>query len=204
MLMPGLQIPQDQGSWEVPPHPVCDAESGAEYRIVPGFTVYAVGSDGSFWSNAYHQWRELSTYRRPYGKRYVVVSIRADDGAGKVLVRYLHRLVLEAFVGPPPIGVIHGCHGDGDTSNNTPTNLRWDTPAGNAADRIAHGTMLFGEKSPRAKLTDERVFAIRSALSAGAFQKDLAIEHSVTRSWVVGHQCVDAAAFRTSSSSVHG
>ena len=51
----------------------------------------------------------------------------------------VHRLVLEAFTGPCPVGM-EGCHGDGDRSNNHINNLRWDTPVSNMADRSNHGT----------------------------------------------------------------
>lgn len=52
---------------------------------------------------------------------------------------YVHRLVLETFVGPAPEGT-EGCHYDGNPSNNRLDNLRWDTRAGNHADAVRHGT----------------------------------------------------------------
>lgn len=50
----------------------------------------------------------------------------------------VHVLVLEEFVGLCPPGM-ESCHGDGDTQNNWLTNLRWDTPTNNNADKIKHG-----------------------------------------------------------------
>jgi hypothetical protein len=35
---------------------------------------------------------------------------------------------------------MEGCHWNGNPADNRLTNLRWDTPAGNAADRERHGT----------------------------------------------------------------
>lgn len=52
--------------------------------------------------------------------------------------RYIHRLVLEAFIGPCPEGM-EGCHNDGDASNNHLENLRWDTHSANMYDRVKHG-----------------------------------------------------------------
>lgn len=52
---------------------------------------------------------------------------------------YIHRLVLEAFVGPCPEGM-EGCHNDGTASNNRLSNLRWDTSIANAQDKARHGT----------------------------------------------------------------
>lgn len=59
--------------------------------------------------------------------------------SGKVTNRSLHTLVLEAFTGPRPDGM-EGCHNDGDPSNNSIGNLRWDTRKGNVADSFKHGT----------------------------------------------------------------
>jgi NUMOD4 motif/HNH endonuclease len=77
----------------------------------------------------------------------------------------VHRLVLWAFVGPCPPGK-EGCHCDGDPTNNRVGNLRWDTPGGNQADRVAHGTILCGERCGNAKLTESAVrlaFILRAA-----------------------------------------
>lgn len=51
----------------------------------------------------------------------------------------IHRLVLEAFVGPCPPGM-ECCHNDGNYRNNRVENLRWDTHAANMADKRSHGT----------------------------------------------------------------
>ncbi len=51
---------------------------------------------------------------------------------------YAHRLVLTVFVGPAPAGM-QACHNDGVKTNNALANLRWDTPAANSRDAIAHG-----------------------------------------------------------------
>lgn len=75
-------------------------------------------------------------------------------------MRKVHRLVLRAFKGECPDGM-EGCHNDGDPGNNHIDNLRWDTPANNHADKIAHGTTNRGERCGTAKLTLEQVRAIR-------------------------------------------
>ena len=64
-----------------------------------------------------------------------VALYRGEPRAWQPLV---HRLVLEAFVGPCPEGM-EACHGDGDTTNNAVTNLRWDTPSENSYDTVRHG-----------------------------------------------------------------
>lgn len=71
------------------------------------------------------------------------VSIHQD---GKQSTRLVHHLVLEAFVGPRPVGM-EACHGDGDASNNTLSNLRWDTHRENEADKLRHGTHVNASKT---------------------------------------------------------
>jgi len=50
----------------------------------------------------------------------------------------LHPLILEAFVGPRPEGMI-ACHWDDNPANNRLSNLRWATPSDNMFDRIRNG-----------------------------------------------------------------
>lgn len=50
----------------------------------------------------------------------------------------VHRLVLEAFVGPCPDGM-EACHADDDRRHNALDNLRWDTKAANCQDRTRNG-----------------------------------------------------------------
>jgi NUMOD4 motif/HNH endonuclease len=58
------------------------------------------------------------------------------------------HLVLEAFVCLMPSPKHHAAHWDRNLDNNKLSNLRWATPAENAADRERHGTMLRGKAHP--------------------------------------------------------
>lgn len=60
----------------------------------------------------------------------------AKSGTRKT--RYVHLLVLEAFVGPRP-PKMEGCHNDDIQTNNCLVNLRWDTPSENRRDIIRNG-----------------------------------------------------------------
>ena len=72
----------------------------------------------------------------------------------------VHRLVLEAFVGPPPDG--HECaHGDGDRKNARLSNLRWATKLENQADVLMHGNRKRGESVYNSVLTEDQVRSIR-------------------------------------------
>lgn len=90
---------------------------------------------------------------------YRGLQLRMRDGSlGKV---YLHRLVCEAFNGPPMPGQV--CrHLDGDKTNNDFTNLAWGTQAENVADQVRHGTTCSGERNGNAKLTRADVAAMRA------------------------------------------
>jgi hypothetical protein len=66
--------------------------------------------------------------------------------------RTIHRLVLQAFVGPAPEGH-EAAHWDGNRQNNKLSNLRWATRAANQGDRHRHGTALVGDRNPQSRKT---------------------------------------------------
>jgi hypothetical protein len=78
----------------------------------------------------------------------------------------VHRLVLEAFVGPCPEGQ-EACHDDGDPSNNKLGNLRWDTHLANERDKTRHGTRLIGETRVNAVFGEEDVMRMRDMHACG-------------------------------------
>lgn len=67
-------------------------------------------------------------------------------GDGSYVARRLHHLVLEAFVGPRPLGM-HGLHDDDDPSNNVVSNLRWGTRSENSVDMIRNGNHNHARKT---------------------------------------------------------
>lgn len=90
---------------------------------------------------------------------------------GKHRTFCVHQLVLEAFVGPCPDGMLCRHFPDRDPSNCRLENLSWGTPAQNAADKVEHGTSWHGEKSPCAKLTDEKVRKMKRMYSTGEYSQ---------------------------------
>ena len=66
---------------------------------------------------------------------YVVVNILQG---GSRRPHAVHRLVLLAFVGPPPSPRHQAAHNDGNRANNNVFNLSWLTPAENGRDRRRH------------------------------------------------------------------
>lgn len=99
------------------------------------------------------------------------------------VVRKIHRLVLEAFVGPPGKNQ-QTCHNNGNPSDNRLCNLRWDTFQNNVADKMRHGKILRGEQHPNAKLTRGDVKEIRSLLAHGWTQREVAKKFGIGQSHV--------------------
>jgi hypothetical protein len=137
------------------------------FRPIEGYPAYRVSKNGevqSRWSRTVYRtltetWLPLKPIRRG---RYLTVNL--GDGVKKV-AHYVHRLVLEAFVGPRPPGLIC-CHNDGDPTNNQVENLRWDSYRANSEDMLRHGTRLIGEQN-NAKLTEAAVQEVRRLRSGG-------------------------------------
>ena len=116
---------------------VCDesyplAVDGVRFAKIAAASRYAFGSDGSVWRKSRRgEWKQTVSPR--ITGRYRLMTLRHDDGT--IQSELVHRLILTAFTGPPPQGM-EACHWDDIKDNNVLTNLRWDTPKGNAADRI--------------------------------------------------------------------
>ncbi len=92
----------------------------------------------------------------------------------------MHRLVLEAFVGPCPEGM--QCrHLDGNRSNNHIDNLAWGTPKENCADRGRHGNDYIGEGNPNAKLKEKDIPVIRKLAQEGMYQREIGKKFGVGR-----------------------
>lgn len=143
--------------------------TGEDWRPVaeaPGYDVSNLGRVRS-WRNGGTVSGVRSTPRvlkpQPIPAGHLHVFLRID---GATHPRYVHRLVLTAFVGPCPAGM-EACHADGDPTNNQLRNLRWDTRSANTWDRVAHGTHVAGERHWRAVLTWKDVDDIRALASAG-------------------------------------
>jgi hypothetical protein len=87
------------------------------------------------------------------------VSLKPPVG-GEYKGKYIHTLVLEAFVEPRPDGM-EACHNDGVAGNNRLENLRWDTHAANMMDIVRHGDHYQASKThcPRGHLFDRTYYA---------------------------------------------
>lgn len=126
-------------------------------KQIPGF--------GNWWvSDVGEVFRKTDGFRpsvQKHEKGYRKVYLRHG---GKTYPKLIHQLVLMAFVGPRPEGMM--CrHLNGDPKDNRLENLKWGTNRENTQDRIEHGRMAGkrGLDHPRARLTVEQVLEIRKS-----------------------------------------
>jgi hypothetical protein len=150
---------------------------------VVGWSGYEV----SDWSRVRSYW-EKRGLGRPLGVMHVIGTTPrllkiSKNTAGRWFVtlqgkpkkrrpRLCYALMLEAFVGPCPPGMV-ACHNDGDISNNRLGNLRWDTPRNNNLDTVRQG------KHHKAKLTEADISAIWERIQAGECQAAIARAYDV-------------------------
>lgn len=105
---------------------------------------------------------------------------------------YVHRLVLEAFVGPCLEGM-ETCHKDGVVNNNFIENLKYGTKKENQKDRILHGTNYYnltnentkGSNNFKAKLNEKQVRIIKWLLKDNYLtQREIGEVFSVSQSTI--------------------
>lgn len=131
-----------------------------EWRDIPSLPGYQASSEGEI-RGPDKVVRKLQKHKKDYP--LLVVSYAA------------HRLVCEAFHGPPINGglALHGP--DHDKSNIKPDNLRWGSYQDNTDDCIASGRAVFlkGEEHGRAILTQALVDTARERWNTGEMIKPL-------------------------------
>ena len=109
---------------------------------------------------------------------YRTVLLR--DG-NKKYNKYVHRLVLFAFVGKCPDGM-ESCHKDNIKTNNKSTNLEWNTHRANIMEYGGHPVIgAGGESNHQSKLTVGDVRIIRERADNGETHTEIAKDYPVQR-----------------------
>ena len=99
-----------------------EASSMGRIRVLPRVVVKPHSTTGEP-CEFHYAGRLLNPAKRSkHGHLSVTLGVDGKDHTCSV-----HRLVLMAFSGPCPDGMV-GCHNNGKAGDNRPENLRWDTP----------------------------------------------------------------------------
>lgn len=156
------------------------------WKAVPGYPTYEVSNLGRIRSyRLAGRRKELQEIRKqenptilhpiltPYG--YQVITLR-----GKVDRRYMvHRLVLLAFVGPPPKGQPATRHLNSIRNDNRLANLCWGSMKENMQDCKDIGHYRIGSERYGSKLNDEKVTEIRRKHQTGASYRSLGRKYGI-------------------------
>lgn len=138
----------------IPGHEGYEASDCGRIRSI-GRKVFGKTKWGGYGWRTY-KGRVLKPQKRKADQDHLCVRL------GQVNARFVHQLVMLAFVGPPPAGLIV-LHHDDDPTNNRLSNLRYGTHVDNEADKDRHGRVSWGESRPAAKLTEADVREIRKS-----------------------------------------
>lgn len=145
------------------------------FKTIPEWEgLYAAGTDGLVYRMDRGEPEALQG--SPTDRGYLTVSL----SRGEWVTKSVHRMVCEAFYGPPPFEGTQVRHMDGDRTNNRPENLDWGTQGDNWQDRKAHGRGM-GEQHHSAKLTPADAQAIRGSTLS---QRALARQYGVSQSTI--------------------
>ncbi len=108
-------------------------------KEIPEFFNYYADTEGNIWSDK-PRGRQAQLGKKfgflrklipkKAGRGYRIVCLSKE---GCYYYKYIHRLVLETFIGICPKGM-ECCHNNGIKTDNRLENLRWDTPANNVRD----------------------------------------------------------------------
>lgn len=155
----------------------------------PGYEVSSEGRARSYWKLGCRPVLSDTSYLlslTPNAGGYLRFGVRRNRKPHTLLI---HRLVLEAFVGPCPEG--KECrHLDGDPTNNRLSNLAWGTHKENYDDSMSHGTAFLvkgahvGESHARAKLTEPEVREIIRLRKIGHGATELGRMFGVTHGYI--------------------
>ena len=142
-------------------------------------TDYCVSNMGRVASRKYGKWRimRLSITKDGYARIYIRVN-------GIQKNPLVHRLVSEAFLGPPPTPAHEVNHIDGCGKNNCVENLEWGTKSQNSRHRfdvLKRGNPR-GAANGMSKRTEAEVREIRRRRAAGELLRVIAADYGIGQS----------------------
>lgn len=156
------------------------------FKEVEGFPAYRVSFNGEIetcwqWGAFYpgmkseRKWVNLKL--SPNDKGYIPINLR--DSGGKGRRTHLHRIVAETHVSKPPFPNACVRHLDGNSLNNSASNLAWGTYLDNENDKLLHGTHQ--SRITNVKLTPDKMLIAKQMHSSGYKAKEIAEKVGVSR-----------------------
>ena len=121
------------------------------------------------WRNISKAGRILSPMTHSAGYKVVTLA----DSNGRYNPEYVHRLVLEAFIGPCP-DQCECNHKDSNKRNNPLENLEWVSHFRNMEHNTETTGRMRGSRNCNAKLDEDKVISIRKLFSVGHSHDELA------------------------------
>jgi hypothetical protein len=150
-----------------------------EIRKIPSTIGYAATRDGRIIS--YHRLEPFALKDAAHPQGYRKVQVKTPEG---IKNRLVHRLVLEAWVGPCPDGCVTN-HKNGDKADNCLKNLEYCTQSENMAHAYGYGLSpkpptKRGSDCLLAKMTEEKVLELRAEIDrAPGYLKRLGIKYGL-------------------------
>jgi len=155
-----------------------------ETRPIPSVIGYSASACGQIIS--FHRLEPFALKQANHPQGYKKVCVKTNNGIKNKLV---HRLVLEAWIGPCPDGCVTN-HKNGNKADNRLENLEYCTQSENMAHAYGYGLSpkpptKQGSDCLLAKLSEEKVLALRSESDRKpGYVKRLASKYGITPSSV--------------------
>lgn len=120
-----------------------------EWKKVDGVIGALISDTGLVWNEGKQRLYKPEMTKKGYRSLHLMYGAERKRKA-------VHQLVMEAFVGPRPEGMVVA-HLDGNKENNSLSNLIYCTPRENVYQNIIHGKDQPGCKASNAKLSEEQI-----------------------------------------------
>lgn len=137
-----------------------------EWRAVAAIPVYEVSNLGRVRNTRSGRILKPKITRQGYHE------VRLAQG-GKSYHSRVHRLVCEAFNGPPPFEGAFCLHTDDVPHHNWPDNLRWGDRRQNAKDALSNNRYRRGEKCGNSRYSEDVVRKITALRKEGKTLREL-------------------------------
>ena len=155
-----------------------------ETRPIPSAIGYAATACGQIIS--YHRLEPFALKQANHRQGYKKVCVKTENG---IKNRLVHRLVLEAWIGPCPEGCVTN-HKNGNKTDNRLQNLEYCTQKENMVHACGYGLCpkpptTRGSECRLAKLTEEKILALRAEKDRKpGYLKRLSAQYGITPSTV--------------------